>query len=118
VVYLVGPLESPDTPAMAAVLAAGPGSRISHYPAAVLWGVRPLVPGPTHITAEAGGRSRPGIIVHRAALHPQDATRRHGIPVTSAARTLLDFATTAPRSDLDRATNEARILHLVRPFPQ
>jgi len=112
-VYLVGPLESPDTPAMAAVLAAGPGSLISHYPAAVLWGVRPLVPGPMHITTEAGGRSRPGIIVHRAALHPQDATLRHGIPVTSAARTLLDFATTAPMSDLDRATNEARILHLV-----
>ena len=44
----------------------------------------------------ATGRSRAGIVVHHTTLHPQDITRRHGIPVTSAARTLLDLAATEP----------------------
>ena len=52
-----------------------------------------------HVTLPAGAHRRPGIVVHRAALHPADITRRHGIPVTSAARTLLDLAAT---DDIDR----------------
>jgi hypothetical protein len=48
-------------------------------------------------------------VVH---LHPADATRKHGIPVTSPARTLLDLAATTPARDLDRAVNEARVHRL------
>ena len=51
--------------------------------------------------------------IHRATLHPQDLTRRHGIPVTSPARTLLDLAATEPPTEVDRALNEARIARLV-----
>ena len=59
-------------------------------------------------------RNRDGIRVHVVKhLHPQDATRCHGIPVTSAARTLLDLAATEPISEVDRAINEARIARLV-----
>jgi len=110
-VYLVGPLETPYTQAMAAVLAAGPRAVLSHYPAAVLWVLCPPLAGPMHVTLPAGAHARPGIVVHRAALHPADITRRHGIPVTSAARTILDLAASAP--DVERALNEALVQRLV-----
>jgi hypothetical protein len=55
-----------------------------------------------------------GVVVHHSGrLHPSDATRHQGIPVTSPARTLLDLATTLPPRDLQRAVEEAQILNLV-----
>ena len=113
-IYLVGPLESAYSRPMAATLAAGPDALISHYPAAVLWGLLPSTDGPIDVTIpERKARNRPGVRVHRARLHPHDGTRRHGIPVTSAARTLLDLATTATAKELDRAANDAWNLRLV-----
>jgi very-short-patch-repair endonuclease len=113
-VYLIGPLEAEHSRAMSAALAAGSGALLSHYPAAVLWGLRPPREGPMHVTIREGDRrSRERIRIHRSILHPQDATRRLGIPVTSVARTLLDLATTATAKELDRAANEARVLGLV-----
>jgi len=113
-VYLVGPLETPLTAAMAAVLAAGDGALLSHYPAAVLWGLRPPRPEPMHVTVVARDVRSAEFKVHRVAgLHPADATRKHGVRVTSAARTLLDLAATTTARDLDRAVNEARVHHLV-----
>ena len=113
-VYLVGPLETPLTAAMAAVLAAGDGALLGHYPAAVLWGLRPPRTDPMHVTVLARDVRSAEFQVHRVAgLHPGDATRRHGIPVTSPARTLLDLATTLSHNDLDRAVNEAQVHHLV-----
>jgi len=113
-VYLVGPLESPHSRAMAAVLAYGDGALLSHYPAAVLWGLRPPPAHTMHVTVGGRGvRSRNGIQAHTAHLDPGDATRKHGIPVTSPARTLLDLATTVSDKDLDRTVNEARVHHLV-----
>jgi len=114
-VYLVGPLETPHSAAMAAVLAYGPGALLSHYPAAVLWELRPPPAHEMHVIVAASGvKSRDGVRAHRTAhLDPADATRRHGIPVTSPARTLLDVAATEPASVLDRAANEARVLRLV-----
>jgi very-short-patch-repair endonuclease len=109
-VYLVGPLESPHSHAMAAVLAYGGGTLLSHYPAAVLWGLRPPPAHTMHVTVRGRGvRSRDGIQAHTAHLHPKDAIRKHGIPVTSPARTLLDLATTVSLKELDRAVNEARV---------
>jgi predicted transcriptional regulator of viral defense system len=104
-VYLVGPLETPHTAPMAAALATG--GVISHYPAAVLWDLRPPREEAIHVTLPAGGHNRPGITVHRATLNPADISRRHGVPATSAARTLLDLAATEPTAELDRALNEA-----------
>ena len=111
-VYLVGPLETPHTRAMAAVLATD--GIVSSYPAAVLWDWRPPREGPMHVIASAA-RSRPDIVVHHATLHPRDITRRHGIPVTSAARTLLDLAATEPTAELERALNEAGLQRRVSP---
>jgi very-short-patch-repair endonuclease len=110
-VYLVGPLAAEHTAAMAAVLATD--GEVSHYPAAVLWDWRPPREGPMHVIAAR--RGRPGITVHRVALNPADISRRHGIPVTSAARTLLDIAATEPTAELERALNEAGLQRRVSP---
>jgi very-short-patch-repair endonuclease len=109
-VYLVGPLETEHSRAMAATLAAGPGALVSHYAAAVLWGLRPPADGPIDVTVPGRKtRCRPGIRTHNGDLHPADATLRHGIPVTSAARALLDLAATAATKDVDLALNEAHV---------
>jgi very-short-patch-repair endonuclease len=102
-VYLLGPLDTPHTAPIAGVLATD--GVVSCYPAAVLWDWRPAREGPMHVIAE--GRSRPGIVVHHTRLDPRDISRRHGIPVTSAARTILDLAAT--NDDLDRSLNEAML---------
>jgi very-short-patch-repair endonuclease len=111
--YLVGPLESEHSRLMAAVLATGPDSLVGHYPGAVLWDLRPPAEGPVDVIVPRKVRNRPGIRIHIATLHPADVTRRHGIPVTSAARILLDLAVTSPARELDRALNEAHIHHRV-----
>jgi very-short-patch-repair endonuclease len=115
-VYLVGPLATPFTRAMAAVLAFGDKAVLSHRAAAVLWGVCPLPIREIHVTVStsSGIHSRDGIRAHRCRdLHPPDATRRDGVPVTSPARTLLDLATQVSQRDLTRAADEARVHHLV-----
>jgi very-short-patch-repair endonuclease len=112
-VYLAGPLESPYSRLMAAALAAGPGALISHCPAAVLWELSPPAEGPIDVTVPRKIRGRPGITAHRAILHPSDVTRRHGIPATSAARTVLDLAASSTMHELDRALNEAQVHHRV-----
>jgi very-short-patch-repair endonuclease len=109
-VYLVGPLQAPHSRAMAATLTAGPGALLSHHPGVVLWGFRPPPVHTMHVTVPGRKvRDREGIRMHRSRLHPADATRLHGIPVTSAERTLLDYAATATANELDRAINEAQV---------
>jgi very-short-patch-repair endonuclease len=112
-VYLVGPVEPPLARPMAATLACGEGGLLSHYPAAVLWGVRPPPADAMHVTVAGRHVEGPrGVTVHRVrALHSHDATRRNGIPVTSLARTLLDLATQATPTQLARAADEARVHH-------
>ena len=113
--YLVGPLRTPLTESMAAVLALGDGALLTHYPAAVLWGLRPPAPLPMEVTViDRDARGPDGIKVHRVAgLDPTDAARRDGVPVTSPARTLLDLAATVNTRDLNRAADEARVHRLV-----
>jgi hypothetical protein len=116
-VYLVGPVESPLARAMAALLAVGSGTVLSHRPAAVIWEVLPPAPGPIHVTAIAPGpRSREGIHVHTSTSLPQsEVRRRHQIPLTSPERTLIDLAATLPERDLQRAVEEAQVLRLLTP---
>jgi very-short-patch-repair endonuclease len=111
-VYLAAPLPAQFTPEMAAVLACGPTAVLSHHSAAALHGIRPREERDVHVTVTGGQpRSRPGIRVHRA--RALESIRRHGIPVTTPARTLLDLATVLPRRDLERAVEEAQLRRLV-----
>jgi very-short-patch-repair endonuclease/predicted transcriptional regulator of viral defense system len=113
-VYLVGAVEPPLAPAMAAILACGEDALLSHYPAAVLWGLRPPPAHAMHVTVVRRNTRGPrDVHVHRVHhLHPADATRRDSIPVTSPARTLLDLAAHVNQRDLARAVEEARVSRL------
>lgn len=101
---------------MAAVLAAGPGSFLSHASAAALWGLagdRPTV----DVTAVGGRQFRPGragIRLHRCKFEPAEVTIRDGIPVSTVARTLLDLAERSEARPLRSAWEEASRLRLLR----
>jgi very-short-patch-repair endonuclease len=96
---------------MAAVLACGEGAALSHFSAAVLWGMLGDGGATVHVTAERR-RRRPGLIVHEAALPPGERAEQAGIPVTTPARTLVDLADVAPRRTVERAIDEAEFLRL------
>jgi hypothetical protein len=73
-----------------------------HASAAALWEIRPDHSAPIAVTLPAHRRSRrPGIAVHRMALPAEDTARRHGIPVTSPVRTLIDLAASLTREQLE-----------------
>jgi Protein of unknown function (DUF559) len=55
-----------------------------------------------------------GINAHRdGSLNSADRTSLHGIPCTSVARTLLDFAAVAPVWELRKAISEAEVLRIL-----
>jgi predicted transcriptional regulator of viral defense system len=105
-VYQVGPVAAPYARELAAVLACGPHSFVSHRSAGALW---QLLPGSAEATAvdvsiTQGDRGhRPNIRVHRVFLAADEVTWLHGIPVTSASRTLMDLAAVLARRELERA---------------
>ncbi len=114
-VYAVGrPALPREGVLLAAVLACGADAVLSHGSAAELWGIRRRADGPIQVTAPTE-RLRPGLRVHRRKLGRRDTTVRHGIPVTTPARTLVDIAPYLPADDLERAINEADRLDLIDP---
>jgi very-short-patch-repair endonuclease len=67
----------------------------------------------SHVTVPGNARHRPGIRVHRSrTLVPSQTTRRSGIPVTTASRTLIDLRRTLPQPQFARALREAEYLGL------
>jgi very-short-patch-repair endonuclease len=113
-VYAVGhPEVTPHGRALAAVLTCGPGAALSHLDAAALWELLCASSGPVHVSRSGSHRRSPaGVVLHR--VRALEATTRHGILVTTPARTLLDVADAHP-GDLSRALEEARIRRLVGP---
>jgi len=97
---------------LAAVLAAGPDAVLSHRSAGRLWELLPGPPSLPETTRPRSGSRRPGIVVHRAALPPDEVTEVDGIPVTSPFRTLFDLAAVVRKRQLERAMNEAEIRQL------
>jgi very-short-patch-repair endonuclease len=100
---------------MAALLAAGPGSALSHASAAALWELRRS--NATTVDVSVPGRTgrakRSGVRVHKPrTLRPSELTTKHGIPVTTPARTILDLAATLQRNRLERLLDQAEILEL------
>jgi very-short-patch-repair endonuclease len=102
---------------LAAVLALGPRAFLSHRSAAALWGLardRPRV----DVNAPRGRQVRPGrasgIKVHRCKFEPDEVTMRDGIPVSTVARTLFDFAEWSQPYELKSAWDEASRLKLLR----
>jgi very-short-patch-repair endonuclease len=97
---------------MAAVLALGTRTVLTHGSAAYLFGMAPRPHGDVHVTGP-DRRSRRGIRLHRSPLTPAEVTRRHGVPVTRPARTLVDLAAVAAGLLVERAVEDALRRRLV-----
>jgi very-short-patch-repair endonuclease len=98
---------------LAAVKACGPGAVLSHYSAAVLWGLLKWDGRDPEVTAPHPRRHE-GIRAHRS--DHIERVYRNGIPVTPVARTLIDISATAPPRQLRRAVNEALNQRLIKPY--
>jgi very-short-patch-repair endonuclease/predicted transcriptional regulator of viral defense system len=102
---------------IAAVLAYGDMALLSHRSAASLWGLSRPRSHPIDVTAPRGRQGlkrRDGIWIHRGRLHPEDRDERAGIPATTVARTLFDFAEVATVEHLEQAWEEADRMRLLR----
>lgn len=96
-----------ETKLRAAVLAAGPGSAVSHRSAFRLWGLEGITTEIVELTVPyTHGPVPDGVVVHR--------TRRSiavdevdGIPVTTVERTFLDCAAILPHLPLAKALDSA-----------
>ncbi|MEA2213357.1 MAG: hypothetical protein QOF83_3305 [Solirubrobacteraceae bacterium] len=99
---------------IAALLYAGDDSVISHRSAAALWG---LTPPPEVIDLTRQGRyvhPQPHLCAHRVpVLDLRDVRLHQGLPVTAAARCLLDMAADADDDETEHAVAEARVRRLV-----
>jgi len=86
---------------------------LSHSSAAALWRfLRPL-PGPVHVTVGAAVRRkpRPGLRIHRSrSLARGDITYRHGIAVTTPARTIEDIRDEVEPYLFRRALRQAELV--------
>lgn len=101
---------------IAAVLAGGDDAALSHRPAAYVGRlIHGAAPPPEITIPPSDCRRRPGIRIHRSALHPRDVFEVDGIRVTSIPRILLDLAPSLPQVELTRACHEAWIHHRTRP---
>lgn len=100
--------------AVAALLAVGRPSALSHRAAAVVHEILPADGRPIDVTAIGRKpRKRHDIALHSAA--ELLVVRKRGLPVTTPARTLLDLATSLPSAVLERAYAEAQVRRLVTP---
>ncbi len=111
-VYLVGhAVPPPFARELAAVLVCGAGTFVTGCSALGLWDID--VPDHEVVHVVVVGRR----VVSRAGLHvrtterlaPADRSRRHGIPVTAAARALVDAAGGLGRDDLEGLVNEVQV---------
>jgi very-short-patch-repair endonuclease len=94
--------------AVAAVLACGAGAVLSHAAAAALWEVGEW-PARLEVSAPRE-RRRPGIRTHRSStLSAHEARVRHGVPVTSPVRTVIDLQRRLTDPRLIRLVNELRV---------
>jgi very-short-patch-repair endonuclease len=84
---------------------------LSHETAAMLWAIVPYLSGDIHVSVTRGHPR--GFVVHRRQAF--QATRHHGIPVTTPAQTLVDIAPERSRDELEQAINEADKLRLIDP---
>ena len=118
-VFLVGhsaPIRlGPET---SALLALGDDAALSHYSAAVLWG---LVPpgsgdGQIHVVVPKERRKPDGVAVHRSGLlERRDVWTRERLPVVSPARALLDIAPLTGDRQLELAFDRGIVDRVLKP---
>jgi very-short-patch-repair endonuclease len=94
-VYILTPILAPLAHEWAAYLSCGPDAFVSHLPAARILGLvepaRGSVPEITVVGRDPGRRR--GVRIHRTSrLDADERTAHGGLPMTNAARTILDLA--------------------------
>jgi predicted transcriptional regulator of viral defense system len=111
-VYAVGHTRlSTEGRLVAALLYARPGAMLSHTTAAWWWQLIDHQPMRIQIGAPGFTRSLPGVLIH----HPRhlDPVEHRGLPTTTVAQTLVDFAVSATADRLRRALAEADFRRLL-----
>ena len=115
-VHLVAGAPVTDfTPLMAACLAVAPCVAASFRSAAILHGLPGVAPapGPEITVYREGSRRLSGVVTHRSDfLDPADLDVVRGIPVTSAARTVVDLGRYVSHYVLVMALDHAKRRHL------
>ena len=109
-IYRLGVFGGPFEEEMAALLACGPRSALGRWSSIAVYGLGPR-PSQVHVVFDGnrGGR-RAGVRAYRTSLLPaSDVVVRHGLRVTTPARTLLDLAAEAPRDTLERLIEEVQV---------
>jgi hypothetical protein len=103
----------------AALLAVGFDAVLTYRAAGLGHGILPAdtATDPVDVTTPRSGvRGHAGIRLHRSrGLAAKDVTTVHGLPVTTAARTLLDLADVLSERELERALDEALAKRLTSP---
>jgi very-short-patch-repair endonuclease len=97
-------------------MASGPGAVLSYRSAGQLCELRQSNSALIDVTVPSrnGRIRRAGIRIHRSGrLPPEEVTVRHGIPVTTVERTLLDLADVLDMQGLRRAVTEAEYRNLL-----
>ena len=114
-VYRVGHMApSIEARYHAAVLACGDGAVLSGEAAGYLWSLVKGTAPPPEVTAPQRRRIR-GVRTRHARRRETEATTRHGIPITTVPRTLVDLSSLLQLEDLARACHEAGVLHRTTP---
>ncbi len=111
VVRLAGAPVTWEQQVLAACMAAGPGAAASHRSAAMLWALRGFERAPVEITVPAERCPRlSDVVLHRAPT--VDLVRYRGIPVTTAASTLLVLGSVVDGAVLESAVEDAILRRL------
>jgi very-short-patch-repair endonuclease/predicted transcriptional regulator of viral defense system len=116
-VYAWGHRElRPEGHLIAAVLASGEGALVGFRSAIAHWELLPIAPAAIDIVVPGRGTrtGRTGIRLHRARrLDAVDVTKHRRVPITSVARSLVDFCATGSGREIERAYEQAVIRRLV-----
>jgi very-short-patch-repair endonuclease len=112
---LAGAPASGRQAAIAACLWAGAGAVVSHRAAGVLWDLDGVTASGIEVWVPNSRRLRTTkLTVHRTHELPRiDRTRRHGIPITTPARTLVDLACVLDEEALEAAVEDGLHRRLV-----
>jgi very-short-patch-repair endonuclease len=95
---------------MAAVLASGSGAVLSHGAAAALWGIRRPTSGRIDVIVPRSSPSNHSIRKHHLHLSEDEVTVVDAIPVTAAARAVLDLAGDKGEAAAEAALREMEYL--------
>ena len=104
---LAGAPRTWEQAVLAAVLGAGPGALASHRTAARLWGLIDIAPVEVSVDRPHYHRMA-GVVVHRT-RDPMTPSLRHGIPVSTPMRAMVDLGAVCERPVVEEALEQGLV---------